>query len=320
MFTGLRVGVTTAKVLAQALRIPVIPIPSLDLLAYPLRHSRTARRSRDRRSAPRGVLRDLPTGARRRAAGLGLRARHARGPGRRARRRAARRRCCAATASLRFAPVFADLDRAELAGTAHAAPSLSALAELAIAHYQARGVRPARRGGPDVPAPERRRDRLGPEERLSMVALAQVPRTARGAHRADAAPPPPRRCCASRSRCTRGRGRIRCSSASSRCGRRASYVVAKVGRDIVGYAGLDDVAHRRSRHDDRRRSRVAPARHRHAPAARARARGDRARRDRRSRSKSGCRTSARRSCTGGSGSCRSACARATTPTPARTRS
>ena len=39
MFTGLRVGVTTAKVLAQALRIPVIPIPSLDLIAYPLRHA-----------------------------------------------------------------------------------------------------------------------------------------------------------------------------------------------------------------------------------------------------------------------------------------
>jgi len=39
MFTGLRVGVTTAKVLGQALRIPVIPIASLDLLAYPLRHS-----------------------------------------------------------------------------------------------------------------------------------------------------------------------------------------------------------------------------------------------------------------------------------------
>ena len=40
MFTGLRVGVTTAKVLAQALRVPMIPMPSLDLLAYPLRHAR----------------------------------------------------------------------------------------------------------------------------------------------------------------------------------------------------------------------------------------------------------------------------------------
>lgn len=39
LFTGLRVGVTTAKVMAQALRIPVVPIPSLDLLAYPMRHS-----------------------------------------------------------------------------------------------------------------------------------------------------------------------------------------------------------------------------------------------------------------------------------------
>ena len=39
MFTGLRVGVTTAKVLAQTLRVPMIPIPSLDLLAYPLRHA-----------------------------------------------------------------------------------------------------------------------------------------------------------------------------------------------------------------------------------------------------------------------------------------
>jgi tRNA threonylcarbamoyladenosine biosynthesis protein TsaB len=39
MFTGLRVGVTTAKVMAQALRIPVIPIPSLDLVANPLRYA-----------------------------------------------------------------------------------------------------------------------------------------------------------------------------------------------------------------------------------------------------------------------------------------
>jgi tRNA threonylcarbamoyladenosine biosynthesis protein TsaB len=40
LFTGLRVGVTTAKVMAQALRIPVVGIPSLDLVAWPLRSSR----------------------------------------------------------------------------------------------------------------------------------------------------------------------------------------------------------------------------------------------------------------------------------------
>ncbi len=39
LFTGLRVGVTTAKVMAQALRIPVIGVPSLDLLAFPARHA-----------------------------------------------------------------------------------------------------------------------------------------------------------------------------------------------------------------------------------------------------------------------------------------
>jgi tRNA threonylcarbamoyladenosine biosynthesis protein TsaB len=39
LFTGLRVGVTTAKVMAQSLRVPVVGVPSLDLVAYPLRHS-----------------------------------------------------------------------------------------------------------------------------------------------------------------------------------------------------------------------------------------------------------------------------------------
>jgi len=39
-FTGLRVGVTTAKVMAQALRIPLVGIGTLDLVAYPLRHTR----------------------------------------------------------------------------------------------------------------------------------------------------------------------------------------------------------------------------------------------------------------------------------------
>lgn len=37
LFTGLRVGVTTAKVMAHALRIPIVAVPSLDLLAFELR-------------------------------------------------------------------------------------------------------------------------------------------------------------------------------------------------------------------------------------------------------------------------------------------
>jgi tRNA threonylcarbamoyladenosine biosynthesis protein TsaB len=39
LFTGLRVGVTTAKVMAQALRIPLIAVPSLDLLAFEVRYT-----------------------------------------------------------------------------------------------------------------------------------------------------------------------------------------------------------------------------------------------------------------------------------------
>jgi tRNA threonylcarbamoyladenosine biosynthesis protein TsaB len=39
MFTGLRVGVTTARMLGQALGVPVVGIPSLDLVAYPWRNT-----------------------------------------------------------------------------------------------------------------------------------------------------------------------------------------------------------------------------------------------------------------------------------------
>jgi len=37
LFTGMRVGVTTAKAIAQTLAIPIVPIPSLDALAYAVR-------------------------------------------------------------------------------------------------------------------------------------------------------------------------------------------------------------------------------------------------------------------------------------------
>jgi tRNA threonylcarbamoyladenosine biosynthesis protein TsaB len=38
LFTGMRVGLATAKALAHALRVPMIGMSSLDLLAFPLRH------------------------------------------------------------------------------------------------------------------------------------------------------------------------------------------------------------------------------------------------------------------------------------------
>ena len=39
LFSGLRVGVTTGKTLAQALRVPTLGVSSLDLLAFPVRHT-----------------------------------------------------------------------------------------------------------------------------------------------------------------------------------------------------------------------------------------------------------------------------------------
>lgn len=38
LFTGMRVGIATAKSLAQALEIPVVALSSLEVLAHPLRH------------------------------------------------------------------------------------------------------------------------------------------------------------------------------------------------------------------------------------------------------------------------------------------
>ena len=61
--------------------------------------------------------------------------------------------------------------------------------------------------------------------------------------------------CASRRRCTRRpwTHSLFVSELALRSTR--AYVVAKVGRDVVGYAGLMMSLDRRSRHDDRRRSR-----------------------------------------------------------------
>jgi len=136
MFTGLRVGVTTAKLVAQSLRIPAIPIPSLDLLAYPLRYSRrliVATIDARRHELYWAVYRPVPGGVQRESAyELGspedlvavLQAQ-------------AEDSLVCGNGALRFAGEFSRLDRhVELAGPAHASPSLSALAELALARLE----------------------------------------------------------------------------------------------------------------------------------------------------------------------------------------
>ncbi len=135
MFTGLRVGVTTAKVLGQALRVPLVPISSLDLLAYPLRHARSlvvpaidARRSEVYyayyRAVPGGVQRvgeyeiSSPNDL---AAELAARGEET---------------LLCGDGALRFAEHFAGIERIEIAGSGHVAPSLAALVELAAGRYQ----------------------------------------------------------------------------------------------------------------------------------------------------------------------------------------
>ncbi|MGH2773745.1 MAG: tRNA (adenosine(37)-N6)-threonylcarbamoyltransferase complex dimerization subunit type 1 TsaB [Actinomycetota bacterium] len=39
LFTGMRIGITTAKTIAQALSVPMVGVPSLDLLAFDVRYS-----------------------------------------------------------------------------------------------------------------------------------------------------------------------------------------------------------------------------------------------------------------------------------------
>ena len=65
LFTGLRVGVETAKTLAQVLRLPIVGICGLDALAYAHRHTHKRIAAVIDARRRRGVLRDLPRGARR---------------------------------------------------------------------------------------------------------------------------------------------------------------------------------------------------------------------------------------------------------------
>jgi tRNA threonylcarbamoyladenosine biosynthesis protein TsaB len=135
LFTGLRVGVTTAKVMAQALRIPVVGIPSLDLLAYPARHSSRmvvavidARRKEvfhaRYRPVPGGVQRtsdyalDRPADVVADLEALGEEA------------------LLVGDGTVAYEEEFARLERAEHGGPAFLAPSAAALVELATARVE----------------------------------------------------------------------------------------------------------------------------------------------------------------------------------------
>ena len=175
MFTGLRVGVTTAKVLAQALRVPMIPIPSLDLLAYPLRHARglVVGAIDARRSEIYYAL--VPRGAGRRAAGVGVRGGLGRGSRRPSWRLAARKPCCAATAPCAYAEVFARRRAgasSRVPRTRH--PSLAALAELAIGRYEREEFCTADDVLPLYLPQERRRARVGPQGAVTVATARKL--------------------------------------------------------------------------------------------------------------------------------------------------
>jgi tRNA threonylcarbamoyladenosine biosynthesis protein TsaB len=134
-FTGLRVGVATAKVLAQALRVPVVPVPSLDLVAYPLRATQrlvVPAIDARRHEVYFAIYRPVPGGLQRESGyEIGT-------PADLAAELAARdeEALLAGDGALRFRREFADLEHVDTMGPSRAAPSLGALVELAAARFE----------------------------------------------------------------------------------------------------------------------------------------------------------------------------------------
>ncbi len=135
LFTGLRVGVTTAKVMAQALRIPVVGIPSLDLVAYPLRHSGrpiVAVLDARRREVFAARYQPVPGGVQR-TSGYAVHT-----PAELVADLAVESHglLLAGDGIERFPAEFATLEHAEFAGSSFSAPSVAALVELATARAE----------------------------------------------------------------------------------------------------------------------------------------------------------------------------------------
>ncbi|MFZ4514701.1 MAG: tRNA (adenosine(37)-N6)-threonylcarbamoyltransferase complex dimerization subunit type 1 TsaB [Acidimicrobiia bacterium] len=135
LFTGLRVGITTAKVMAQTLRVPIIGVPSLDLLAYPVRTTPrliAAVIDARRREVFWALYRSVPGGIQRvceyqvgdprdlanelQAVGDDV--------------------LIVGEGGVRYRECFAEVDRVEFAGPEHVTPSASALVTLAAARME----------------------------------------------------------------------------------------------------------------------------------------------------------------------------------------
>jgi len=135
LFTGLRVGVATAKALAQALRVPMVGLSSLDLLAY--RQRGTRRLIAAVIDARRGEVfsafyRKVPGGLQRVSEAVVTRAEEV------AADLEARGEECllVGDGAVRYAAAFSGLKRAEAAGLGDAYPSAAALVELAQPRVQ----------------------------------------------------------------------------------------------------------------------------------------------------------------------------------------
>ena len=217
-----------------------------------------ARRERDRRPAQRDLLRALPSGARRRAAGVGVRGRLGGRP--RDRARSARRG--SAVVRRRRALVRQGLPRrracrARRARARRAEPGRAGGA--GGRPVPARGVLRRRRRAAALPAQERRRARPGTGRTADVATARKVMETARGAHHADASSPPAFGAAdrgagvsdAVVARTVRERAR---AAIDARVRRRASR---SRGRRL---RGIDDVVQRRAHHDRRGRSRLAARR------------------------------------------------------------
>jgi tRNA threonylcarbamoyladenosine biosynthesis protein TsaB len=130
LFTSLRVGVATAKAMAQGLRVPMIGLSSLDLLAFSVRHSTRlivpvidARR----REVFSALYRSVPGGVQR------VRAAQVTSPEELASELVARNEetLLVGEGALRYATAFQDVHPVELEDDTFAHPSAAALVELA---------------------------------------------------------------------------------------------------------------------------------------------------------------------------------------------